>query len=175
VPGIEATLSEHLPPGAVTCAPSPAGGGRPAVATVADPAAPKVTVEVPDGWSWTAGTGDTALTLAGRGDMSGAVIIAETTLEPGGSFLKYAADMAGSRPRAKFTPAGAQLCGYSSQLLAGTFQSPSGTFDFADRVTHIWTNAKKYLVSIQLQGPAGARGFGAAKSTLMHQFAVVIP
>jgi hypothetical protein len=175
VPGIEATLPDRVPSEAVTCAPALAAGGRPAVARVADPVAPKVTVEVPDGWSWTAGTGDTALTLTGRGGMSGTVTIAETTMEPGGAFLKYGADMAGSRPGAKFTPAGGQFCGYSSQLLAGTFQSPSGTSDFADRVTHIWTNTKKYLVSIQLQGPAGAPGFGAAKSTLMQQFAVVIP
>jgi hypothetical protein len=52
---------------------------------------------------------------------------------------------------------------------------PSGTFDFADRLTRIWTNTKKYLVAIQLQGPAGAPGFDAAKSTLMQEFAVVIP
>jgi hypothetical protein len=42
-------------------------------------------------------------------------------------------------------------------------------------VTHIWTDAKKYLVAIQLQGPAGVAAFDAAKSTLMRQFAVVVP
>jgi hypothetical protein len=50
-----------------------------------------------------------------------------------------------------------------------------GTYDFADRVTHIWANTKKYLVAIQLQGPAGVAAFNAAKSTLTRQFAVVIP
>lgn len=34
--------------------------------------------------------------------------------------------------------------------------APMGSSDFADRMTHIRTNTKKYLVSIQLQGPAGA-------------------
>jgi hypothetical protein len=46
LPGIEATLPDRVPPEAVTCAPAPAGGGRPAVARVADPVAPKATVEV---------------------------------------------------------------------------------------------------------------------------------
>ena len=79
-------------------------------------------------------------------------------LEPGGAFLKYAVGMRDSRPGVKFTVGAAQFCGYSSQQLTGTFQGPSGTFDFADRLTHIWTNTKKYLVAIQLQGPAGAAG-----------------
>ncbi len=95
---------------------------------------------------------DTTLTLTGPDGMSGAVTIAETDLDPGGAFLKYAVDMRDSRPGVKFTVAAAQFCGYSSQQLTGTFQSPSGTFGFADRATHIWTNTKKYLVAIQLQG-----------------------
>ena len=174
VPGVEMTLPNHIPPFAVTCLPQPAGGGRLTMARVSDPAAPKVMVILPDGWSSPVGTGDTALTLTGPDGMSGAVTIADTGLEPGGAFLKYAVDMRDSRPGVKFTVAAAQFCGYSSQQLTGTFQSPSGTFGFADRITHIWTK-KKYLVAIQLQGPAGAAGFDAAKSTLLQEFAVVIP
>ena len=59
-----------------------------------------------------------------------------------------------------------------SQLLSGT---GPGAVDFAERITHIWTNTKAYLVAIQLAGPAAASGFGAAKSTVMQQFALVIP
>ncbi len=99
-----------------------------------------------------------------------------TDLEPGGAFLKYVVGMRDSRPGVKFTVAAAQFGGYSSQQLTGAFfQGPSGTFDFDDRLTHIWTNTKKHLVAIKLQGPAAAAGFDAAKSTLMREFAVVIP
>jgi hypothetical protein len=55
--------------------------------------------------------------------------------------------------------------------LSGT----QGSSAFADRVTHIWTNTRAYLVVIHLEGPADAPGFDAAKSTVMQQFAVVIP
>jgi len=175
VPGVATTLPDHIPPNALACFPSPTGGGRLTMAGVPDRGAPRLTVSLPDGWSLVAGTGDTALTLTGPDGMSGAVTIAETVLEPGGAFLKYAVDMHDSRPGVKFTVAAAQFCGYSSQQLTGTFQGPSGTFDFADRLTHIWTNTKKYLVAIKLQGPAGAAGFDAAKATLMQEFAVVIP
>jgi hypothetical protein len=175
VPGVVTTLPDHIPPNALACFPSPTGNGRSTGAGVSDRAAPRLTVSLPDGWSSVAGTGDRALTVTGPDGMSGAVIIAATDLEPGGAFLKYAVDMRDSRPGVKFTVAAAQFCGYSSQQLTGTFQGPWGTSDFADRLTHIWTNTKKYLVAIQLQGPAGAAGFGAAKSTLMQEFAVVIP
>jgi hypothetical protein len=175
VPGVETTVPSHIPPLAVTCLPRPAAGGHLAMARVSDPVAPKIMVHLPDGWNSVVGTGDTALTFSGPDGVSGTVTIAETALEPGGAFLKYAVDMRDSRPRVKFTAVAAQFCGYSSQQLAGTFQVPSGTFDFADRLTHIWTNTKKYLVAIRLQVPAGAPGFDAAKSVLMQEFAVVIP
>jgi len=175
VPGVETTLPQHIPPAAVTCVPPPTGGGQVSIARVPDTVAPQVTVILPDGWSSVAGTGDRAATLTGPDGMSAAVSIAATALEPGGAFLKYAVDMRDSRPGVKFTVAAAQFCGYSSQRLTGTFQGPSGTFDFADRLTHIWTNTNQYLVAIQLQAPAGAPGFVVAKSTLMGEFAVVIP
>ena len=175
VPGVVTTLPDHIPPNALACFGSPKGGGRTTVAGVPDRVAPRLTVSLPDGWTSVAGTGDRALTLTGPDGMSGAVIIAATDLEPGGAFLKYAVDMRDSRAGVKFTVAAAQFCGYSSQQLTGTFQAPSGAFDFADRLTHIWTNTKKYLVAIQVQGPAGAAGFDAAKAALMREFAVVIP
>jgi hypothetical protein len=81
-------------------------------------------------------------------------------------------DLRGKRPAGKVAVTAAQFCGYSSQLLTGTVP---GAVDFADRITHIWTNTKAYLVAIHLEGPAGAPGFDAAKTTVMQQFAVVIP
>jgi hypothetical protein len=92
-------------------------------------------VILPHGWSSPVGTGDAALTLTGPDGMCGAVTIAATALEPGGAFLKYAVDMRDSRRGVKFTVAAAQFCGYTRQQLTGTFPGPSGTFDFAERVT----------------------------------------
>ena len=86
--------------------------------------------------------------------MSATVTIAATELDPGGSFLRYTADLGASMPRLKFSVTGAQFCGYSSQRLSGTLQGQPGAIDFADRITHIWTNTKKYLVAIHLEGPA---------------------
>ena len=88
--------------------------------------------------------------------------------------MRYGADLRSSRPGAQDTVTAAQFCGYSSQLLSGTIGGPAGDA-FADRITHIWTNTKAFLVAIHLEGPAGAPGFGAAKSTVMQQFAIVIP
>ncbi|HWF27080.1 MAG TPA: hypothetical protein VG327_01655 [Mycobacterium sp.] len=106
--------------------------------------------------------------------MSVKVTITPTDLDPGGAFLRYAADLRIAKPGAKVMVAPAQFCGYSSQLLSGTVAGLSGV-DFADRINHIWTNTKAYLVVVHLEGPAGTPGFNAAKSTVMQQFAVIIP
>ncbi len=80
VPGVETTLPDHLPPDALVCFPPPSVVGRPATATVSDPAAPKITINVPDGWTSTAGDGDVAMVLAGPDGMTGRVTIASTSL-----------------------------------------------------------------------------------------------
>ncbi|BBX98163.1 hypothetical protein MLAC_34570 [Mycobacterium lacus] len=175
VPGIAVTLPDRIPPNALVCLPPRPGDGRAASAEVSDPGAPKITISMPDGWNSSAGTGDTALMLIGPDGMSATVTIAATELEPGGSFLRYTANLGGSMPRLKFSVAGAQFCGYSSELLTMTIQGPAGAIDLADRIAHIWTNSKQYLVAIHLEGPAGAAGFGAAKSRLMQDFGIVIP
>jgi hypothetical protein len=175
VPGIETTLPDHIPPNAFVCFPEPSGIGVGTVAQVADPAAPRLTVTVPDGWTSEPGQGDVALTLSGPDGMTGTVTIAATTLDPAPAFADYAATLRRSRPGLRVDTAGAKFCGYSSQKLTGAFLGPPGTLNFADRITHIWTNTDKYLVTMHLEGPADAPGFDAAKTTLMQDFAVVIP
>lgn len=175
VPGIAPTLRERIPPNAVSCVASPIGSGHPTVATVSDPAAPRITIVVPDEWGSVAGSGDTALTLTGPAGMSATVTIAPTELTPDSAFLRYTAGLGGSLARQKFAVHGSPFCGYSSQQLTGTLRGPSGGIDFADRITHIWTNTKQYLVSIHMEAPSGAAGFTTAKSTLTQDFTVVIP
>ncbi|WP_232075173.1 hypothetical protein [Mycobacterium seoulense] len=173
VPGVETTLPDHIPPNALVCFPPPASGSM-TKASVADPVAPVLTVALPDGWSSAPGTGDVALTSAGPDGMSMRVTIARTDLEPGGAFLRYATDLRTASPGVKVTVTAAQFCGYSSQLLSGT-GGGSGANEFADRITHVWTNTRAYLVVVHLQGPGKAPGFAAAKSTVMQEFAVTIP
>jgi hypothetical protein len=175
VPGIETTLPDHIPPNAFVCFPEPSGIGTGTVAQVGDPAAPRITVAVPDGWNAQPGGGDVALALSGPDGMIGTVTIATTTLDPAAAFADYAAMLRRSKPDLQLNTAGAKFCGYSSQKLTGIFLGPPGTLDFADRITHIWTNTNKYLVTIHLEGPEGAPGFDAAKTALMQDFAVVIP
>lgn len=174
VPGVETTLPDHIPPNALVCFPPPPASGSMTKASVADPAAPVLTVALPDGWPSTPGTGDVALTSAGPDGMSVRVTIARTDLDPGGAFLRYASDLRTARPGVTVSVTAAQFCGYSSQLLSGTGGGPAAN-DFADRITHVWTNTRAYLVVIHLEGPGKSPGFAAAKSTVTQQFAVIIP
>lgn len=175
VPGIAPTHSDHIPPGALACVVAPVGDGDPTEATVSDPSAPRITITVPRGWTSTPGTGDTALTSSGPDTLTATVTIAATDLTPESAFLHHTSTVGGTMPRLKFSVTGSPFCGYSSQQLTGTLQGPSGGIDFADRVTHIWTNTKQYLVTIHVQAHSGTPGFKEARSTLTQDFAVVIP
>ena len=96
-------------------------------------------------------------------------------LDPASAFAYYVATLARSKVDFQVDTVGVKFCGYSSQKLTGTFLGPQGTCEFADRITHIWTNTSQYLVAIHLEGPQDAAGFGAAKAAVMQDFAVVIP
>jgi hypothetical protein len=174
VPGIETTLPDHIPPNALACLPAATGNGRMTAASVSDPVAPRLTVPLPDGWTSAPGTGDVALTATGPDGLSAKVSITPTDLTPGGAFLRYGADLHTAKPGVQVSVDAAQFCGYSSQVLSGSIGGAGG-LAFADRITHIWTNTKAFLVVVHLEGPASAPGFSAAKSAVMQQFAVIIP
>jgi hypothetical protein len=86
VPGIETTLPDHIPPNAFVCFPEPAGVGVSTVAQVSDPAAPRITVALPDEWTSEPGENEVALTLSGPDGMTGIVTIAATNLDPAAAF-----------------------------------------------------------------------------------------
>ncbi|WP_233213363.1 hypothetical protein [Mycobacterium hubeiense] len=175
VPGVKETLRESIPPNAFLCFPKP-GAGRATPATIADAAAPRVTISLPDGWTSKPGTGDVALNLQGPEGMSGTVSIVRTTLDPAAAFDKYADDLAKKAALSVINVRPAEFCGYSSQKLFGNLSGPpEGPVDFADRITHIWTNTDDYVVAIHLQAPPRAAGFENAKNVLMQDFAVVLP
>jgi len=175
VPGIAPTHPDRIPPDDAACVVAPTGDGEPTVATVSDPEAPRITISVPRGWTSAPGAGDTALTASGPDTLSATVTIAATDLTPESAFLRHTATAGGALPRLKFSITGSPFCGYSSQQLTGTLQGPSGGIDFADRVTHIWTNTRQYLVTIHVQAHVGTPGFKEARSSLTQDFAVVIP
>jgi hypothetical protein len=107
--------------------------------------------------------------------MTGTVTIAATKLDPAAAFSEYADALARTKADLYVDTVGATFCGYSSQKLTGTFTGPGGAVAFADRITHIWTNTKNYLVTIHMEGPEDAAEFVPAKAALMQDFAVVIP
>jgi hypothetical protein len=175
-PGVTETQHDTIPPNALVCSPTAAGAGTPTQATVSDPVAPRLTISIPASWTSSPGTGDVALTLAGPDGMSGSVAIATTTLDPAAAFKKYADDVAAKADFSSINLRPADFCGYSGQQLFGTLSDPPGPATyFADRIAHIWTNTKNYLVAIHLQGPKEDAGFDEAKTALMQDFAVVIP
>ena len=174
-PGIVTTSRTPIPAGTVSCA-QPVKPAVSAVARVSDPAAPTITVAVPDGWSVQPGSGDVGVRIEGPDGMFATVTITQTNLDPADAFTEYADKVMAVSAVSSVSVLPAELCGYSGQKLMGAWSdTPQQSIEFLDRIVHIWTNTANYLVAIHVQAPAGARGFDAASTVLIEDFAVGIP
>jgi hypothetical protein len=175
-PGVVPTTRTAVPAGTVTCEltdPPPDGV---ATATVADPAAPTITVALPAGWSSGPGDGDVGAKLTGPDGIWATVTIAKTTLDPAAAFKKYADDAMGASAVSSVSVLPADLCGYSGQKLLGSWSdAPEQAVEFGDRIAHIWTNAGDYLVTVHVQGPASTPDFDPFTSPMMNDFGIEIP
>ena len=144
-----------IPADTVSCA-QPVKPAVTAVAQVSDPAAPKITVAVPDGWSVEPGSGDVGVRMQGPDGMFATVTIAQTKLDPAEAFTEYADKVMAVSAVSSVSVLPAELCGYSGQKLMGAWSdTPQQSVEFLDRIAHIWTNTE------QLSGRrpcAGARG-----------------
>jgi hypothetical protein len=173
-PGVLETTRVPIPPGAVVCRPEQPGPT--AVATVGDPAAPKITVRVPPGWSSTPGTGDVGALLSGPDDMVAEVTIAETPLDASAAFTRYGDDVMARYPISTLSLLPGDFCGFSGQKLMGTWaRDPDEALEYQDRIAHVWTNTGNYLVAVHVEAPSGTAGFDAAASVLTDEFNIVIP
>lgn len=173
--GVVPTSTTPIPAGTVTCAPEqrpPVG----MVAQVADSVAPVITVAVPDGWSMQGGTGDVGAQLSGPDGMSATVTIMPTTLDPQEAFAEYAQELTADAAVSSLSVLPAELCDYSGQKLLGAVSdTPDNATEFVDRVVHIWTNSRAYLVSVHTEAPTGTDGFDPASTQLTEDFEVRIP
>ncbi len=146
------------------------------VAVVADPAAPRITLGVPAGWTVAPGSGDVGARLSGPDAMSATVSITPSPVDAATAFTRYSDRVMAAAPISSVSVLPAELCGYSGQKLMGNWSdAPGQSKEFADRIAHIWTTTKDYLVAIHVQAPTGSPGFDAATSVLMDDFGIGIP
>ena len=174
-PGIVTTSRTPVPADTVSCS-QPVKPAVSAVAQVSDPAAPTITVAVPDGWTVKPSSGDVGLRMEGPDGMFATVTITQTKLDPAEAFTEYADKVMAVSAVSSVSVLPAELCGYSGQKLMGAWSdTPQQSVEFLDRIVHIWTNTDDYLVAIHVQAPAGTDGFDAASTVLIEDFAVGIP
>jgi hypothetical protein len=173
-PGVLETTRVPVPPEAVVC--QQEEPGETAVATVADPAAPQISVRVPSGWSSTPGPGDVGAVLSGPDGMTATVTIAATPLDATAAFARYGDDVMAKYPISTLSLLPGDFCGFSGQKLVGTWaEDPDKSIEYHDRIAHIWTNTGNYLVAVHVEAPSGTPGFDAAASILTAKFGIVIP
>lgn len=173
--GVVPTSTAPIPAGTVTCEPEqrpPVG----MVAKVADSVAPVITVAVPEGWSMQGGTGDVGAQLQGPEGMSATVTIVPTTLDPQQAFAEYADELTEESAVSSLSVLPAELCDYSGQKFMGALSdTPEEAIEYVDRVVHVWTNSRNYLVAVHAQAPTGTSAFDAAATQLTEDFEVRIP
>jgi hypothetical protein len=175
LPGITSTSRMPVPANSVTC-PLPNKPPVSVAASVPDPAAPRVTVGVPQGWSFTAGAGEMAAKLQGPEGMSGDVTIAPTALSPDAAFRDYTDKLLARSPVSTVSILPAQLCEYSGLKLTGTWANDGEkAVEYVDRVVHVWTNGSDYLIGVHVEGPAGAAGLDAASDVVTDNVELTLP
>lgn len=173
-PGVVETSRTPRPPNAIVC-PSPRHGPT-AVASVSDAAAPTITVSLPDGWSSAPGSGDVGAVLTGPNGMVAQVSITATALDAAAAFSRYSDDVMGKYPISTLSMLPAELCGFSGQKMMGTWaDNPDHSIAYRDRIAHVWTNDKDYLVVIHVQAPSGTAGFDAAADQITGDFGIGLP
>ena len=118
----------------------------------------------------------TGVSLTGPDGMAGDVSITETALDPAAAFEKYTDDITASAPISSVSVLPAENCGYSGQRLMGVLSGGAqGKQTFEDRIGHVWTNTKNYLVAIHATAPSGTPAFDSATPVLTADYAITIP
>jgi hypothetical protein len=174
-PGVLPTTRASVPAGSVTCEP-PEPPQQGVTATVSNPAAPKITVALPPGWTSERGEGDVGAKLIGPEGIWATVTIAKTTLDPAAAFKQYADEAMAASAISSVSVLPAELCGYSGQKLLGSWaDTPGQAVEFGDRVAHIWTNSGDYLIVVHVQGPADSADFDPFTSPMMNDFTIEVP
>ncbi len=113
--------------------------------------------------------------LAGPDGMVGDISIGATSLDAAAAFTRYADDVMAKYPISTLSALPGELCGYSGQKLMGTWaDNPDRSIQYNDRIAHIWTSSKDYLVVIHVQAPSGTAGFDEAASVLTDDFGVTV-
>jgi hypothetical protein len=106
----------------------------------------------------------------------GSLKIRQTHLDAAAAFEKYADDLAATAPISSISVLPAENCGYSGQRLMGVLSGgPQGKVSYEDRIAHVWTNAKDYLVVIHVVAPQGSPAFDAATTAMTADFAITLP
>lgn len=163
--------------------PTPAQAGTPcvpdivapvrAVAEVADPGAPTVTLGVPDGWSTTPGDGDPeGLRMEGPDGMEAVVTIAATSLDAEAAFRGWVDFLTEDATLSTVSTLPGELCGYSGQKLLGNLADDTQSVEYRDRLVYIGTAGQAYLVVVHAEAPAGAPGFDEASRLLTDDFEI---
>jgi hypothetical protein len=174
-PGVVPTIQVPVPADAVTCA-APAKPGTVITAAVSDPTAPKITVALPPGWNSSPGSGDVGARMDGPDGMSATVTIAPSGLDPAAAFREYTDRVMSQSPVSSVSILPGELCDYSGQKLMGAWSdTPQNSIQFVDRIVHVWTNTKNFLVSVHVQAPTGVGQLDAAGKLLTEDFEVRLP
>jgi hypothetical protein len=174
-PGVVPTNRTPVPPDPASC-PLPNPPPVSVVASVSDPAAPKITIALPAGWGASGGDGDVGVRLVGPDGISARVTIVATSLDAADAFRKYTDEVMAASTVSSVSVVPAELCGYSGQKLLGAWSdSRQQAVEFGDRLAHIWTNTDSYLVAVHVEGPASTAEFEPNASPLMEDFAIDIP
>jgi len=172
-PGVVPTPEPRVGPEPL-CAPTTLPPVR-TVALVADPDAPTATVAVPDGWSMSGGNGDVGAELNGPAGMRAVVTIAATDADAETAFREYADQLTADSSITTLSVLPGEMCGLSGQTLLGILSDGTQTVQYRDRIVHVPTGERDYLIAVHVTAPSDAPGFDEPAALLTDDFEIGLP
>ena len=68
-----------------------------------------------------------------------------------------------------------ELCGLSGQTLLGILSDGTETVQYRDRIVHVPTGERDYLIAVHVTAPSDASGFDEPAALLTDDFEIGLP
>lgn len=104
--------------------------------------------------------------------MEAVVTITPTGLDPAAAFCEYVDVLTADATVSTVSTLPGELCGYSGQKLMGRLSDNAQSVEYEDRIVHVGTGAKDYLIVVHVEAPSRTAGFDDAASVLTEDFEI---
>jgi len=103
------------------------------------------------------------------------VTIAATDADAETAFREYADQLTADSSITTLSVLPGEMCGLSGQTLLGILSDGTQTVQYRDRIVHVPTGERDYLIAVHVTAPSDAPGFDEPAALLTDDFEIGLP